>query len=60
VSESLQEFRVAVLATDDGQFGFQIFTVCGEPKTLLTDSARYMTPADAAQAGYDVIALMRR
>jgi hypothetical protein len=59
VSESLQEFRVAVLATDDGQFGFQIFTVCGEPETLLTDSARYMTPADAVQAGYDAIALMR-
>jgi hypothetical protein len=60
VSESLQEFRVAVLATNDGALGFQIFTVCGEPKTLLTDSPRYMTPADAAQAGYDVIALMRR
>jgi hypothetical protein len=59
VSESLQEFRVAVLATDDGQFGLQIFMVCGEPKTLLTDSARYMTPADAAQAGHDAIALMR-
>jgi hypothetical protein len=59
MSESLQEFRVAVLATDDGQFAFQIFTVSGEPQTLQTDSSRYMTPADAAQAGYEAIASMR-
>jgi hypothetical protein len=59
MSESLHEFRVAVRATDNGYFAFQIFTVCGEPKTLLTNSPRYMTPADAAQAGYDAIALMR-
>jgi hypothetical protein len=59
VSESLQEFRVAVVATQDGLFAFQIFTVCGEPKTLLTQSPRYMTPAEAAQAGYEAIALMR-
>jgi hypothetical protein len=59
VSESLDEFRVAVLATNDGLFAFQIFTVCGEPRTLLADSARYATPADAAQAGYEAIASMR-
>ena len=59
MSESLEEFRVAVLATNDGQFAFQIFTVCGEPRTLLADSARYITPADAAQASREAIASMR-
>jgi hypothetical protein len=59
LSDSLQEFRVAVLATKDGRFTFQIFTVCSEPQTLLTDSPRYMTPADAAQAGYRAIVALR-
>jgi hypothetical protein len=58
VSQSLDELRVAVLATNDGRFAFQVFTVCSEPRTLLTDSARYLTPADAAQAGYEAIASM--
>jgi hypothetical protein len=56
LSESLQEFRVAVLATEDGRFSFQIFT---EPQTLQIDSQRYMTPADAAKAGYEAIVSMR-
>jgi hypothetical protein len=56
VSESLEEFRVAVRATEDGRYAFQIFRVGGEPRTLLSDSPRYMTPADAAQAGYEAIA----
>jgi hypothetical protein len=55
LSDSLQEFRVAVLATKDGGFTFQIFTVCSEPQTLLNNSPRYVTPADAAQAGYQAI-----
>jgi hypothetical protein len=59
MSESLQEFRVAVLATDDVQFAFQIFRVSGEPRTLQRDSPRYTTPADAAEAGYEAIASMR-
>jgi hypothetical protein len=59
LSESLQEFQVAVVATEDGEFTFQIFTVCGEPQTLQTDSHRYMTPADAAQAGREAIVSMR-
>jgi hypothetical protein len=59
LNESLQEFRVAVLAAGDGMFAFQIFTVCSEPKTLLTDSPRYMTPADAARAGYEAMVSMR-
>jgi predicted ATPase len=56
LSESLENFRVAVAAMDDGRFAYQVFLVCGEPRTLLTDSARYLTPDDAAQAGYEAVA----
>jgi hypothetical protein len=58
LSESLEKFSVAVVATDDGRFAYQVFLVCGEPRTLLTDSARYSTPDDAAQAGYEAVASM--
>jgi hypothetical protein len=58
LSESLENFSVAVVATDDGRFAYQVFLVCGEPRTLLTDSARYLTPDDAAQAGYQAVASM--
>jgi predicted ATPase len=58
LSESLGKFSVAVVATDDGRFAYQVFLVCGEPRTLLTDRARYLTPADAAQAGQKAIASM--
>jgi hypothetical protein len=51
-------FSVAVVATDDGRFAYQVFLVCGEPRTLLTDSGRYLTPADAARAGYEAVASM--
>jgi hypothetical protein len=49
------ERRLAVVATDDGRFAYQVLLVCGEPRTLLTDGARYLTPADAAQAGYEAV-----
>jgi hypothetical protein len=58
LSESLEKFSVAVVATDDGRFAYQVFLVCGEPRTLLTDSALYSTPDDAAQAGYEAVASM--
>jgi hypothetical protein len=58
--ESPHELRAGVLATDDGRFAFQIFRVSGEPKALLNDSARYPSSVEAAQAGYKVIASMRR
>ena len=38
LSESLEKFSVAVVATDDGRFAYQVFLVCGEPRTLLTDT----------------------
>jgi predicted ATPase len=56
LSESLEKFGVAVVATEDGRFAYHVFLVCGEPRTLLTDSARYSTPDDAAQAGYEAVA----
>jgi hypothetical protein len=58
LSESLEKFSVAVVATDDGRFAYQVFLVCGEPRTLLTDSARYLTPAEAAQAGHKAVVSM--
>jgi hypothetical protein len=51
LSESLEQFRVAVVATPDGKFTFQIFLEIG--------AERYATPADAAQAGYASIAAKR-
>jgi hypothetical protein len=56
VSELDPRFRVAVRASADGRFTFQIFTLSGEPRTFHADSQTYATPADAAQAGYDAIA----
>jgi hypothetical protein len=56
VSELDPWFRVAVRASADGRFTFQIFTLSGEPRTFHADSQTYATPADAAQAGYDAIA----
>jgi predicted ATPase len=58
LNESLEKFSVAVVAMADGRFAYQVFLVCGEPRTLLTDSARYLTPNDAAQAGYVAVASM--
>jgi hypothetical protein len=58
LSEGLEQFSVAIVATDDGRFAYQVFLVRGEPRTLLSDSARYSTPDDAAQAGYEAAASM--
>jgi predicted ATPase len=58
VSENLENLRAAVVAMDDGRFAYQVFLVCGEPRTLLTDSARYLTLDDAARAGYEDVASM--
>jgi hypothetical protein len=49
-------FQVAVRATGDGRFTFQIFTLSGEPRTFHAGSQTYATPADAAQAGREAIA----
>jgi hypothetical protein len=53
------QFQVAVRATADGRFTFQIFTVSGEPRALRADGRHYATPNDAARAGYEAIAAKR-
>jgi hypothetical protein len=53
------KFQVAVRASADGRFTFQIFTLSGEPRTFHAGSQTYATPADAAQAGYEAIAAKR-
>jgi hypothetical protein len=50
---------VAVVATSDGRFTFQIFAISSEPKTLKISGQCYLTATDAAQAGYKVIASER-
>jgi hypothetical protein len=55
MSQSVHELRVAVVATTNGLFTFEIFVVCGEPLTLYTDSRRYTTPDEAARAGREAI-----
>jgi hypothetical protein len=56
VNEHHPRFQVAVRASPDGRFTFQIFTLSGEPRTFHAGSQTYATPADAAKAGYEAIA----
>jgi hypothetical protein len=56
VNEHDPRFQVAVRASADGRFTFQIFTLSGEPRTFHASSQTYATPADAAKAGYEAIA----
>jgi hypothetical protein len=48
--------QVAVRASADGRFTFEIFSVSGEPRTLQVGSQYYATPDDAERAGYAAIA----
>jgi hypothetical protein len=56
LSERGPKFRVAVRASADGRFTFEIFTVSGEPRTLHFESRYYASPDDAERAGYEAIA----
>ena len=56
LSERGPKFSVAVRASADGRFTFEIFTVSGEPWTLEFESPHYSSPGDAEQAGYEAIA----
>jgi hypothetical protein len=47
---------VAVRASADGRFTFEIFTVSGEPQTIKFESRHYSSPGDAERAGYEAIA----
>ena len=56
LSDRNPKFSVAVRASADGRFTFEIFTVSGEPRTFRFESQHYSSPADAERAGYEVIA----
>jgi len=56
LSERGPKFSVAVRASADGRFTFEIFTVSGEPRTLQFESRHYSSPGDAQRAGYEAIA----
>ena len=56
MNEHHPRFQVAVRASADGRFTFQIFKLSGEPTTFHAGSQTYATPADAAKAGYEALA----
>jgi hypothetical protein len=56
LSDRDPKFSVAVRASADGRFTFEIFTVSGEPRTLHLESPHYSSPGDAERAGYEAIA----
>jgi hypothetical protein len=53
-----QEFRVAIRARE-GRYGYQIYTVAGEPETVPADTESYASPDEAARAGYEAVAAIR-
>jgi hypothetical protein len=56
LSDRNPKFSVAVRASADGRFTFEIFTVSGEPQTIKFESRHYSSPSDAERAGYEAIA----
>ena len=56
LSDRNPKFSVAVRASADGRFTFEIFTVSGEPQTIKFESRHYSSPGDAERAGYEAIA----
>jgi hypothetical protein len=56
LSDRNPKFLVAVRASADGRFTFEIFTLSGEPQTIQFESQHYSSPVDAERAGYEVIA----
>ena len=53
-----QEFRVAIRACE-GRYGYQIYTVAGEPQTVPADTETYASPDEAVEAGYEAMAAIR-
>ena len=51
---------IAVRARKNGRYSYQIFTVAGEPKTLLSSRRirSYASPAEAAKAGLEAAAVL--
>ena len=56
MSDRNPKFSVAVRASADGRFTFEIFAVSGEPQTIQFESRHYSSPGDAERAGYEAIA----
>ena len=56
LSDRNPKFSVAVRASANGRFTFEIFTVSGEPRTVRFESRHYSSPGDAERAGYEAIA----
>ena len=56
MSDRDPKFSVAVRASADGRFTFEIFTVSGEPQTIRFETRHYSSPDDAERAGYEAIA----
>ena len=57
---SKRDLRVAVRARKNGGYTYQIFTMAGEPKTLLSakNNDTYVSPAEAVQAGFQAVAVL--
>jgi hypothetical protein len=55
-----QELRIAVRAAKNGRYSYQIFTVAGEPRTLLSSRRHrsYASPAEATKAGLAAAAVL--
>jgi hypothetical protein len=56
LSDRDPKFSVAVRASADGRFTFEIFAVSGEPQTIQFESHHYSSPGAAERAGYEAIA----
>jgi hypothetical protein len=55
LSDRDPKFSVAVRASADGRFTFEIFAVSGEPRNIQFESLHYSSPGDAERAGYEAI-----
>jgi hypothetical protein len=55
------EFRVAVVARKSGGYSYEIFSLASEPRTLaIADNCNvYASPAEAEQAGYEALAILK-
>ena len=55
---SKSRYRVAIRASASGRYTYQLFTLAGEPHTLLADDTDFDSPQEAERAGYEAIERM--
>jgi hypothetical protein len=55
---SKSPYRVAIRASASGRYTYQLFTLAGQPHTLLTDDTGFDSPHEAERAGYQAIERM--